>query len=88
MYDQLTSSCLRSPKALIETKLTSFISYGLHSKFFLIGLFMSLNSMDQKVIQSSKIICLSVLPLMFEDEKFRETIESMICEHEDLEGLI
>jgi hypothetical protein len=49
---------------------------------------MSLNSMDQKVIQSSKIICLSVLPLMFEDEKFRETIESMICEHENLESLI
>jgi hypothetical protein len=50
VYDQLTSCCLRSPKALIETKLKSFISYGLHSKFFLIGLFMSLNSVDQKVI--------------------------------------
>ncbi len=84
IYDQLTSSCLRSPKALIETKLKSFISYGLHSKFFLIGLFMSLNSMDRKVIESSKIICLCVLPLMFEDEKFRENIESMITEHPDI----
>jgi len=25
---------------------------------------------------------------MFDDERFRETIESMICEHEDLEGLV
>ncbi len=25
---------------------------------------------------------------MFDDEKFRETIESMICDHEDIENLI
>ena len=50
VYDQLTCSCLRSPKALIETKLKSFITYGLHSKLFLMGLFMALNSVDAKVI--------------------------------------
>ena len=49
---------------------------------------MSMNSMDAKVIEQSKILCLSVLPLIFDDERFRETIESMICEHEDIEGLI
>ena len=51
VYDQLTSSCLRSPKALIDTKLKQFIQYGLHTKYFLLGLFMSMNSMDSKVIE-------------------------------------
>lgn len=41
---------------------------------------MSLNSLDKKVIERSKILCLCVLPLMFEDEKFREIVESAITE--------
>ena len=45
---------------------------------------MSLNSMDKKTIERSKILCLTVLPLMFEDEKFREIVESAIAEHHDL----
>ena len=49
---------------------------------------MSLNSMDKKIIEKSKILCLSVLPLMFEDEKFREIVESAIAEHEDLRSLV
>ena len=49
---------------------------------------MSLKSLDKKVIEKSKIICLSVLPLMFEDEKFREVVESQIQEHEDLTSLL
>ena len=49
---------------------------------------MSLNSMEKKVIERSKILCLSVLPLMFEDEKFRELVESQIAEHEDIRNLI
>jgi hypothetical protein len=44
--------------------------------------------MNKKVIEESKILCLSVLPLMFEDERFRETIESMICEIPDLDSLV
>lgn len=31
--------------------------------------------MDKKAIERSKVLCLSVLPLMFEDEKFRELVE-------------
>ena len=49
---------------------------------------MSLNAVDKKVIERSKVLCLSVLPLMFEDEKFREMVESSISEHEDLNSLI
>jgi hypothetical protein len=49
---------------------------------------MSLNAIDKKVIERSKILCLSVLPLMFEDEKFREVVESAIAEHPDLTFLI
>ena len=36
--------------------------------------------MDKKSIERSKILCLSVLPLMFDDEKFREIVESAIVE--------
>jgi hypothetical protein len=49
---------------------------------------MSLNAIDHEVIRDSKILCLCTLPLMFEDEKFREIVESMICEHSDLESLV
>lgn len=44
--------------------------------------------MDKKTIERSKILCLSVLPLMFEDDKFREMIESSIAEHEDIRSLV
>jgi hypothetical protein len=44
--------------------------------------------MDKKIIERSKILCLSTLPLLFDDEKFRERIESEICEHEDLRKLV
>ena len=49
---------------------------------------MSLNSIDKKAIERSKILCLSVLPLMFEDEKFREIVESAITDHQDLGSLV
>lgn len=49
---------------------------------------MSLNAMDSLVIQQSKVLCLAVLPLMFEDERFRETVESAICEQADLVALV
>ena len=49
---------------------------------------MSLNSLDKKVIERSKVLCLSVLPLMFEDEKFRELVEYNLIQHEDLRGLV
>lgn len=49
---------------------------------------MSLNSMDKKVIEDSKILCLSVFPLMFEDENFRELIEIQISEHDNLNRLV
>lgn len=88
VYGQLTSSCLRSNKLLIEAKIKQFITYGLHSKYFLVGLFMALNSLEPPIVKQSKIICLAVLPLMFEDERFRETVETAISEHADLEALV
>lgn len=72
---------------MIDTKIKKFIQYKLHQKYFVIGLFMSLNALDNKIIERSKVLCLSVLPLMFEDEKFREIVESAIVEHEDLSSL-
>ena len=49
---------------------------------------MALTSLNKRVIERSKILCLAVLPLMFEDEKFREIVESMIVEREDLASLV
>jgi hypothetical protein len=48
---------------------------------------MSLNSTQPSVKQRSKILTISVLPLMFEDEKFRTTIETKISK-ENIEQLI
>ena len=48
---------------------------------------MSLNSTEPSVKQRSKIITISVLPLMFEDEKFRTAIEAKISK-ENIEQLI
>jgi hypothetical protein len=48
---------------------------------------MSLNSTEPSVKQRSKILTISVLPLMFEDEKFRTAIEAKISK-ENIEQLI
>lgn len=87
VYGQLTSSCLRSTKQLIEPKIQQFIGYGLHSKYFLAGLFMALNSVNPDLIRQSKVLCLACLPLMFDDERFRERVEAAITGHPNLEDL-
>jgi len=48
----------------MEDKIRKFTGYGLHIKFFLLGLFISLNSVDRMQIESSRILCLAVLPLV------------------------
>jgi len=39
----------------------------MHGKFFLMSLLISLNTIDKDFIEKSKILSLSLLPLMFSD---------------------
>ena len=43
-----------------------FISLNLHAKFFLVGLFMSLNLTDPVLIEKSKLLTVSTLPMLFD----------------------
>lgn len=66
----------------------------MHSKFFLLSLSMVLclrgtgepGQISQ--IERSRLICLATLPLMFDDEEFREQVEEKIANMPDLEQLI
>jgi hypothetical protein len=42
----------------------------MHSKYFLMSLLISLNSVDKVFIEKSKVLTLALLPLMFSDANF------------------
>ena len=71
-----------------------FVQYGIHSKFFLLTLTMSLNLRSNgdpalvSQIERSRLICLATLPLMFDDEEFREQVEEKISNMPELSQLI
>ena len=67
---------------MIETKIKKFIKCNLERKFFITGLFMALNSNNKKTIERAKVLTVSVLPLMFENERFREQVEQKILDYE------
>jgi hypothetical protein len=68
VYTKLVHWCFeghgRGAPQTIEQKLKKFIGNSLHTKLFLLGLFMSLNSVDRSYIEKSRVLCLSLLPLV------------------------
>jgi len=81
VYDHLTASIFRAKTmASLNARLKKFTQYNLHSKYFLVGLFMTLNSSDRIFIEKSRILCLSCLPLMFVDTDFRKTVQQKILD--------
>lgn len=50
------------------------LKYGLVPKLYLVCLFMTLNAVDKAFIEKSRMVCLALLPLMFQDPKFREQV--------------
>jgi hypothetical protein len=71
-----------------------FVQYGIHSKFFLLTLTMSLNLRSHgdpaliSQVERSRLVCLATLPLMFDSEEFREQVEEKISNMPDLSQLI
>lgn len=77
-------------RILIDTQVKKFVQYGIHSKFFLLTLTMALNLRSNgdpaiaSQVERSRLICLATLPLMFENEEFREQVEEKISNMPDL----
>ena len=71
----------QSSKAPLDTKIQKFTRFNLQSKFFVVSLFIGLNTTDKKFIEKSRILSLSVLPLMFPDLKYRKIVEDKITAH-------
>ena len=47
----------------------------MHNKYFVLFLTMSLCSQSTKTLFNCRLLMLAVLPLMFDDEEFREMVE-------------
>ena len=65
----------------LESKLRKFQQGNLHSKLFLVSLFVGLNSTDKIFIEKSRILSLAILPLMFPDVAYRKIVEDKIIAH-------
>ena len=78
VYTTLVKSVFKNQKSSLETKLRKLSSGNLHAKFFLVGIFMALNSTDKVLIEKSKILSICVLPLMFTDLDYRREVEENI----------
>lgn len=103
-YEKLTKACFNlkyeedakssSKRILIDTQVKKFVQYNIHCKYFLLTLSMSLNLRSNgepaqiSQIERSRLICLATLPLMFDDEEFREQVEEKISNMPDLSQLL
>ena len=78
VYSTLANSVFRQSKANLESRLRKFCSNNLHSKIFLVSLFVGLNSTDKMFIEKARILSLAILPLMFTDLAYRKIVEDKI----------
>ena len=75
---------------IIDRQVQQFVQYGIHCKFFMLSLTMSLNlrSQSDPALQSqvkrARLLCLAILPLMFESQDFRELVEDKISKRQGL----
>lgn len=91
-YEKLTKATFnfkyekgKEQQMLIDKQVRKFMQYKIHSKVFLLTLAMTMNlkssgyQHDQiSLIERSRLLCLAILPLMFDDETCREEIETLI----------
>jgi hypothetical protein len=84
----------KQTRILIDTQVKKFVQYSIHCKYFLLTLTMALNLRSSgdpvlvSQIERSRLICLATLPLMFDNEEFREQVEEKIANMPDLSQLI
>jgi len=62
-------------KQLIGTRYDKFMKSGLQTKLFLVCLFITLNAVDKQFIEKARIICLAVLPSMFNDKTYEKNVQ-------------
>ena len=65
-------------KASVDSKMRKFTQSNMHSKFFLVSLFMGLNSTEKTLIEKSRVLSLTVLPLMFVNQEYRTIVENKL----------
>ena len=81
VYETLVNCIFKQSKANLESKLRKFCQSNLHSKIFLVSLFVGLNSTDKIFIEKSRILSLAILPVMFPDPAYRKIVEDKIISH-------
>ena len=81
VYETLVNCVFKKSKANLESRLRKFCQSNLHSKIFLVSLFVGLNATDKIFIEKSRILSLAILPLMFPDVAYRRTVEHKIIAH-------
>lgn len=81
VYQTLVNCIFKQSKANLESKLRKFCQSNLHSKIFLVSLFVGLNSTDKINIEKSRILSLAILPEMFPDPAYRKIVEDKIIAH-------
>ena len=70
VYMAVVNSVFRHSKISLAQKVRKFTTTNMHSKYFLMSLLISLNTVDKVFIEKSKVLALSLLPLMFSDTIF------------------
>lgn len=73
VYMAVVNSVFRHSKISLAQKVRKFTTSNMHSKYFLMSLLISLNTVDKVFIEKSKVLALSLLPLMFSDTNFDAT---------------
>ena len=81
VYQTLVNCVFKQSKASLESKLRKFNQSNLHSKIFLVSLFVGVNSTDKLFIEKSRILSLAILPIMFPDPAYRKVVENKIIAH-------
>lgn len=61
---------------MIGCSVEKLVKAGLVPKLFLVCLFITVNSIDKGFVEKARIVCLSVLPLLFQDLEYRTMVES------------
>lgn len=65
VYLPIVNSVFKHSKLALPQKIKKFTGSNMHSKYFLMSLLISLNTVDRHFIEKAKTLAISLLPLMF-----------------------
>jgi hypothetical protein len=85
VYLPVVNSVFRHSKISLPQKIKKFTAANMHSKYFLMSLLISLNTIDKHFIEKAKTLAISLLPLMFSDAdenlNYRQIVEEKIAQN-------